>query len=92
MQDIERNGYKIMEKVNLHIVSNISRGEKIYFIKIKEYKFTHVKDFCKLLGCYQKTFLKNIDQFNHYLFIYVNRPEKLDFFFRTEKDAIAAKE
>lgn len=81
-----------MEDVNMHIISNISRGEKIYFIKIKEYKFTYVKDFCKLLGCYQKTFLKNMDQFNHYLYIYVGQPDRLDFFFHSEEDAKAAKE
>lgn len=63
-----------------------------YFVRVEGWEYTCIKDFCKMLGCYQKTFLKNMDQFNHYLYIYVNRPERLDFFFHTEKDAIAAKE
>lgn len=81
-----------MEDIKLYIQPDIKGDNHNFYIRVEGWKNTCVKDFCKLLGCYQKTFLKSMNQFNHYLYIYANWSERLDFFFHTEEDALAAKE
>lgn len=82
-----------MEKIRLYIWNDFNQFGDHFYIRAPGWKRgPAIKDFCKLLGIYKPTFLKNMERYNYVTRIYVNHPELNEVFFKNEEDAINAKE